>query len=278
MPGSTFTSPVSDFRNVLLPAPSQPHVDALHLGVLHHRLRFALGQLRAKVDDEEPVGQRQQRVHDMLDPDHRDAGGLDARELAHQFLRLVFCQAPGDLVEQQQLRLRGQRARQLEALAIQESQRRRGPVRLRGQPGLLEHRMRRLPRRALGLAAAEAGRGHEVLEHGHRAEGLRHLVAAADAAAAASMRREARDVAAVVFDATGVAAHVARDQVEQRRLAGAVRTEDAERLARFDRERDVVRDLHRAVGLADAVQAEQRHDVRSASACRRSGSTAQPGC
>ena len=43
------------------------------------------------------------------------------------------------------------------------------------------------------------------------------------------------DVAAVEADLAGIGREAAGDQVEQRRLAGAVRPDDAERLARRDR-------------------------------------------
>jgi len=115
----------------------------------------------------------------------------------------------------------------------------------------------RFPGFVLGLATPETRGGDEVLEHRHRAEGLRHLVAAADAGAAALVRLQRGDVAALVGHAAGVAAHVAGDQVEQRRLARAVGAQDAQRLARGHRQRDVVGDLESAVGLADAVQPEQ---------------------
>src|SRR6267142_748563 len=58
-----------------------PHVDAAHVGVAHHLARFALGELAAEVDYEQPVGEGQQRVHHMLDPDHRHATRLDPLQL-----------------------------------------------------------------------------------------------------------------------------------------------------------------------------------------------------
>ena len=57
-------------------------------------------------------------MHDVLDPDHRHAGRLDALQLVDQPGGLVLGQAAGDLVEQQQLRPRRERARELEALAV----------------------------------------------------------------------------------------------------------------------------------------------------------------
>ena len=80
-------------------------------------------------------------------------------------------------------------------------------------------------------AAAVDRADQQVLEHGEVLERLRDLVRAADAGAAARVRRQPRDVAAVEPDRRRRPARAAGDQVEQRRFAGAVRPDDAERLA-----------------------------------------------
>ncbi len=49
----------------------------------------------------------------------------------------------------------------------------------------------------------------------------------------------AGDIAAVEADFAGVGRKPAGDQIEERRLAGTVRTDDAERLALRDREIDI---------------------------------------
>src|ERR1019366_10084991 len=135
----------------------------------------------------------------------------------------------------------------------------RGFVRMWRQSGLAEDALRRIPGLVLPLPVAEAGRRTEILEHGHVGERLRHLVAAPEPATAALVRAQACDVAPLVVHAAALASHVAADQVEERRLAGAVRPEDAERLALGHRKRDVVDDLERAVRLADRSQREQGH-------------------
>ena len=48
-----------------------PHVDLGDLAARHHRLRLALGDLPAEIDDDQPVDHGEQRVHDVLDPDDR---------------------------------------------------------------------------------------------------------------------------------------------------------------------------------------------------------------
>ena len=76
---------------------------------------------------------------------------------------------------------------------------------------------------------------------------------------AAPHRRQARDVPAAEADAAAVEREIAGDQVEQRRLAGAVRPDDAERLALVDVERDRVGDLEGAEALRQAFEFEDRH-------------------
>ena len=68
---------------------------------------------------------------------------------------------------------------------------------------------------------------------------------------------QAGDVVAVEEDPAGVERLEAGDQVEQRRLAGAVRTDDAEDLALVDVEGDVGVGGQAAVALGDAFDVEQ---------------------
>src|SRR5258706_14753130 len=70
-----------------------PHVDAPHFGVGHHLARLALGELAAEVDHVESIGEGQQRVYHMLDPDHRHPARLDAFQLIDELLRLMLGQS-----------------------------------------------------------------------------------------------------------------------------------------------------------------------------------------
>ena len=226
-----------------------------------------------------PVGDRQQRVHHVLDPHHRDALRLDARQLVDQFAAL-------------RARSARRRSRRAAAACGSVASARASSSRLRSssvsapaswlacarRPVCSSTSLRSVPGVALALAAAEAGRGDEVLEHRHAGRTAAGSGRSGRCQPAAPVRRQRRDVAAVEHDAPGVGAHVAADQVEQRGLARAVGPEDAERLAGLDGQRDVVGDLQCAVGLADAIQGKDRHaadDARdaatSASSCRRSG-------
>src|SRR5207342_569031 len=75
------------------------------------------------------------------------------------------------------------------------------------------------------------------------------------------VRREPADRVAGEPDLTGVRAEGAGDQVEQRRLAGAVRPHDADQLAFVQREADVADGAHPAEALADVRHLEEGHAV-----------------
>jgi hypothetical protein len=71
----------------------------------------------------------------------------------------------------------------------------------------------------------QKGRLH-VLEHGQTREDVGPLERAPDAETAEIVRRDARDVAPVELHVAAIGPKVARDQVEQGRLAGAVGPDD----------------------------------------------------
>ena len=83
---------------------------------------------------------------------------------------------------------------------------------------------------ALGLGVgrgADIGADDHVLQHGHAREGAHDLKGAADAEPADRMRLQADQVRSRKADAAGIGAEKSVDDVEQRRLAGAVRPDDA---------------------------------------------------
>src|SRR5262249_39473178 len=99
----------------------------------------------------------------------------------------------------------------------------------------------------------------EVLEHRHATERLRDLERARDPHGAAAHRRERGDIAAFVHDAAGVGRDRAGHDAEQRGLAGAVRPDDAERLALAEREIDPGGDDARPEAFGVLVGGEEGH-------------------
>ena len=125
----------------------------------------------------------------------------------------------------------------------------------------------------IGLVAAEIGavRGgdEDVLERRHAAERLWNLVRAHQPEPAALRGRARRDVGAVEVDAAGSRRERPGQHAEQRRLAGAVGADDADRLVLAHRQVDVVEHHKRSEALVDSRCGEDRavwqciHDVRA---------------
>ena len=177
------------------------------------------------------------------------------------------------LVEQQQARLRGGRARDLEPapVRVRERVRRLVPpvahqppaeerellLRERGDLPLLAPHPRRAQDRAddAGLRPAERRR-HHVLLHGHVQEQPQRLERARDAALRDHVRRQSEQRGPVEEDLAAVGAVDAGDQVEERRLAGAVRADHADDLALVDVQVEPVDHLQAAEGLRDPLQLE----------------------
>ena len=171
-------------------------------------------------------------------------------------LRLDRRQPGQHFVEQQQFRLGRQRARDLEPALFGRDQIAGQHVGARAEAAKFQH----LVRLAAGIAhhgGADQRADDDVVDDRHGLEALDDLEGAADAALAALGRRQRGDVLAVEDDrALGRRQH-AGDQVEQRRLAGAVRADQADDFAAPDRDRDVAVGDQAAEALPDAAGFEQ---------------------
>ena len=89
----------------------------LHLG------RRSLGELAAEIQRDDVVGDRHHETHVMLDQQHGDVAVVaDAADQVAEHVDFLVVEAAGGLVEQQDLRLGRQRARQLDALLGAERQ------------------------------------------------------------------------------------------------------------------------------------------------------------
>ena len=182
--------------------------------------------------------------------DRRDAGGL------HRIA------AGRGLVEQKELGLARQCTGQFEALEIAERQAPRGPLRRRRKPDPLERGRGSLARdpvlppdrgqveevgehtgRFMAMAA-----DHDVLEHAHAEENLQVLERARQAATREVFRRKPCHVLAGKAYAAPLGLVKAGDDVEQRRLSGAVGADDRKHEARGDGQAHVIDRTHAAEG------------------------------
>ena len=95
----------------------------------------------------------------MLDPDDRGAAGMDVADRLHQRPAFPLSQAAGDLVEQQKLRPRRERAGQFQALAVKQTQRAGHDIRLLQKLGVLEDARAGIDHVGLAPAPTEGGGG-----------------------------------------------------------------------------------------------------------------------
>src|SRR5206468_10254675 len=119
---------------------------------------------------------------------------------------------------------------------------------------------------------------HEILEHGHLREWPRYLKRAGEPSREDTIGGEPVDPLAHEADRAGLGRERARDQVEERRLAGAVRADEPGDGARVDREIDAVdgaqipecldesRDLEHDARLWQSTRSRRASRARFASA------------
>ena len=217
----------------------------------------------------------------MLDDENRHAlAAQGAQQLAERAL-LLAAQARRGLVEDEQHRVGGEGACDLERALGAERQAARQLVGAPGEadPGELAHRLGE----ALPLFAAvepEAGRQQagagtavgaegDVVEQAHLRPELDVLEGARQAEPGEPPLREGRDVAAEKLDPARRHRQGSRQQVEQGRLARPVRADQADDLAGADLEADVVDGDQPAEALDRAAHGEDRRAGRRQRAPRQ---------
>ena len=117
-------------------------------------------------------------------------------------------------------------------------------------------------------AAGEQRAAGHVLQHGHERERLHDLERACNAEPGNAIRRQAIDALVAIPDLAGARPMHAGDEIDQRRLAGAVGTDQADDLTRPQFERDVV-DGDQAAEAAGYVGEPQHGGHGAASPVRR---------
>src|SRR5690606_15885900 len=248
-------------------------IDAAHLLVMNDLVGIAFHQNRSRVNNIGTVDETQRLAHIVVGNQHADAA---PREVAHQLLDV----ADGDridagegLVEQHEGGTRRERARDLDAAAFTARERDGGRLADALDAELVEQAIELLlAPGAVGLDGFE--HGADVVLDGEAAEDRRLLRQIADAEPRAAVHRQARDVMAVELDRAFVGLDQSDDHVEGRRLAGAVRPEQADRCAAAQADGHVVHDAAAAEGLHEAHGRErsllsERHLRRRTRGARR---------
>ncbi len=222
----------------------RPAVD--DLAVAHHR--DAVGQF---VDLVQPVG----------DIDDGDAVALEFADQLEQLAHVGVLQRLGRLVEEQNLRFGGERAGDLDDVALRQRQFGDAPVHRHAQFGGGD-----APKEPLGLGGAAGGgelrRGKlQVFQDGQVRRERRVLIDDGDAVFQHQARARRLDILAVVIDRAGVGPQHAGGNGDQRRFAGAVLADDGMNFAGHDQNVDAFERLHRAEALAHGGERHDR-DVR----------------
>src|SRR5882724_10708152 len=231
-------------------------VKTAYVGVADDVLRTALGQDLPSIDDIGAVRQSERFPDVVICDQHPDAA---IGEVSDQILNVAHrdrVDAGEWFVEQHVIRTGGQRAGDLDAppFAARESDRRR-----LAQPRDVEFVEQRIE---LGLALFSGG----FDDFEHRADILFDREAAKDRGLLrqianpqprALIHRELGDVVAVEFDGAAIRLDQAGDHVEHGGLAGAVRTQQADRLAAADIDADAAHHLPRAETFFHAVHSKK---------------------
>ena len=150
----------------------------------------------------------------MLDPDDCHATRVHALDEPDEFLAFMLREAAGDLVEQQQARVSGERAGELQPFAVEEREPTGRRVGVGPQPTFLQDVQRPLLRERELHPGAVGRADHQILEHRQVAERLWHLIGARNADPATLFGRQPRHVAAEIDDRAGVEPQRAGDEAE----------------------------------------------------------------
>ena len=153
------SSPLTSRIGALIRA---PEIGAHHVAIGPDLVGRAVGDHAAKVERDDLVGDPHDKVHVMLDEQHRDAAAVaDGADFLAQPVDFRVIEPAGRFVEQQQLRAYGERPGELHPLADAERQFARRTVGDGVEAELLDQRVaalgdRRSSRFARGMASALA--------------------------------------------------------------------------------------------------------------------------
>src|SRR6516225_1673325 len=173
--------------NLLSPFLTKVSLD--HFAVADDCLGCAAGDQPAVVEHIEMIDQLNHRLHRVLDNHDGDALRANLPDGAEDAVEIVMAEPGEGLVEQDQSRLRRQRAGELHQPELPVCQPAGQRVGAGAEPVSVESRRRHIPRRGV-VGSADKGAGRDVFENGHPREGAHDLKGAADALAADLIRPE----------------------------------------------------------------------------------------
>src|SRR5919204_5372721 len=232
------------------PAASAAKVRLDDARVAADRLRRSFGDLLAVVEHDDALGDVHDDVHVVLDQQDGLALSMQAENVLLHLVDHRRIDGGGGLVQEQQLGIGHERGGEREQLALSIGQRSGAGVDLFGQPGGPEQPMRALDR--IGLQSAQSPSPKEprhqplllvllhehqqVFERAHARKDAHLLERATHAQARHAVGGGVGEIAPAEHHTPRVGGKVAGDAIEERRLARAVRADQAHELAALDGE------------------------------------------
>src|SRR5713101_260909 len=220
-----------------------------------------LGDLLAERQHHDAVGERHDRPHVVLDEQHGHSARADGADEPDHGVDLGRVEPGHDFVEQQQSRLRGERASQLEPLAIGERQSRGGLALPRAEPDALHDGPRRIEGLPHGGVSGER-RDPDILEHGKLRERPDDLEGARQPEPADLMGLEAVEPATGEADLARIGSEEPREQVEDGGLPRPVGPDHSQHLALGQRQVEPAHGLKPPEALREPRDLEEAHAGR----------------
>src|SRR6202165_4607119 len=232
------------FTIVLIVSPpfrktSHSKIRPFHLFVCEQRFGRPFEDEMPRLEHIAIVAGSERLGHALLHQQHRKPGlAVDLLDAGENLDRQSRRQPHGGLAEQQKPRRRSEAAADREHLLLAA-----GECARRLVAALLEHRKQRVDLLEIARpsrAPLVRQRTHlEGLEHAERPDHLPPFRHVSDTEMGALRRRHREQIAAFEADAARCRRHGARHRFEERRFAGAIRTDDGDELPRLPRQRDV---------------------------------------
>src|ERR1700716_959277 len=221
----------------------------------------ALRENSAEMQHGNPPGNLPHKVHVVLNRQNRDAAGIQCLDDLTGGKCFGWRHAGGRLIQQEQLWLQADRHADLEPLLLAMAE-------IAGQ---LRRNSRQIEKgqQPVGLGVERAAfemvlkRDFQVVACAQGLEDSRHLKLDAHAAPNPFARLQRGNVSASIEDASAGRRMLAQDQAEQRALGGAVRPDQAMKLAVVERKIDVGRNVQATKMLVETAGFENGHQADS---------------
>jgi hypothetical protein len=225
-------------------------------------------------EDGHAVRDLEDLVQAVRDVDDRQALGAQVAQQRQERTDLRDRQRSRGLVQDQDARLRAQRARDLAELLLRHAERARGTVGVEGQ-AQAGQQLARAPSPRRPVDAPEQARRlvsqRHVLGDREVREQRRLLVDDRDAQRARLLGRQVGQLLAVERQRAGVGRVRAAQDADERRLAGAVLAHQGQHLGALHVERHVLQGAHAAERLAEPAHRQHGHG----GVCRMGGRRAR---